>query len=503
MGYRDMGMISTVFLLALCAWAGAVSAETGAMRAELDSAYVDLIGGDYYGAIGRYKAVIAADSTVAEAYRYLGWLEIVTRQGDPRDAGDTLERAVALGPDDAGAHNDLGYVYAALLTYKPALNAFGKAAQLQPDEPLFHRNLGMVAAEARDYATAEMAFRRVVELDPLDDMGFYGLGQALARLGREDEALATYRQALRVNADQKESHLGIGQILARRRQFREAASAYERALTVDFYDPKPHYGLASLYRQMGDTTRATQEMMKYRQLEEKFRYVRRDEYIFPTMLDRVAAFRVRGLTYARLGRYEEALAQYREGLALADSPGSPYRVSPELPALRLAMGRAHQALGEVAEARRLYRDVRADAAGMPEGDRAQEGLADLHLFVEGIPEAEADGYERAVGMDPVSAAAFWIYDRLSRIHQEAGRLDRCIADYEAMRDLAPGSAGLRMRLGVAYAAAGRMEKAAFEYREAIRLTRGAPDLYGQLATLYRRAGRMAEAEAVEGEGKAP
>ena len=60
---------------------------------QMDSVLVDIIKGNYYGAMVRCEDVIAADSTAADAYRFLGWLQIVTRQGDfARGPGRILRR---------------------------------------------------------------------------------------------------------------------------------------------------------------------------------------------------------------------------------------------------------------------------------------------------------------------------------------------------------------------------------------------------------------------------
>jgi tetratricopeptide (TPR) repeat protein len=221
----------------------------------------------------------------------------------------------------------------------------------------------------------------------------------------------------------------------------------------------------------------------------------RDRIVFPVQLDRLKVLRDRGAILAGLGRHEEALALYRAGLALADSAGSPYRLSPEVVTLRLSLGLSHRALGEVEAARGAFERVLRDYPNAPEAGVAREGLADLYLVTEGVPPAEAQGWALATAMDPTSMAAFAIYDRLCAEQRRLGMLDRVVALYEAQRDLAPRSASIRVKLGVAYAAAGRIDDAARVYEEAISLVENPSDLFRQLAVIYGRAGRRAEAEA--------
>lgn len=470
-------------------------AASDGVRADLDSAFVDLIRGETYLAMQRYQQVLAADSTSALAHRYLGWIQITLGRGDLRDAGGHLRRAVALNPDDAGAHNDLGYVYAFQHNFGLALMEFETAARLRPDGALFHRNVGMAAIRGGDFARAEGALRRATAIDSLDGLALYGLGLALARQGRDREALDVYRRSVAVTPDAKLPYVGMGQVLARQGLLKEAAAVYERAARTDPYDPQPHFLLAGVYRQLGDARRADREMAGFRRLDAEFRDVVRDRTVFPVQPDRLAVLRDRGAVLAGLGRHEEALALYGAGLALADSAGSPYRFSPEVPALRLSQGLSHRALGEVEAARGAFERVLRDYPNAPEAGVARQGLADLYLVTEGVPAAEAQGYERAVAMDPTSMAAFGIYDRLCAEQRRLGLLDRAVAAYEAQRDLAPGSVAIRVKLGVAWAAAGRIDEAARVYQEAISMAEHPSDLYRQLAVIYDRAGRRAEAEA--------
>ena len=490
---RRITILYTV--LAMCAyWPAAEAGAVEPFRAELDSAFVDLISTDYPGAILRYRDILAGDSTVAEACRYLGWLQIVTG-GKALDAAQrNLRRATALNPEDADAHNDLGYVYAAQHDSARALQAFRDAVRLRPNDPMFLRNLGMAALACKELRAAEAAFRSLVAKHPMDAMGFYGLGNALAGQGRGEDAFAAYRRAVGINPYLREAHEGIGQVRLRQQKLQEAAAAYEQALQIDIYSLETHRALAGIYAQLGDSLQAVRERRAVETLEVEGRYTTRVNTIFPVMPDGVAAARIQGTPFVQTGRYEDALARFAEGLALAESPGSPFRFSPALPGLLMDIGRTHQSMGNAADARRFYERVLSAWEENPLAEIAQVYLADIYLFGEGVPEQEMRGYERAVAMAPTSMAAFWVYDRLCQMHRDVGRLDACIAAYEAVRTQAPGSAGVRMRLGVAYAAAGRMEDAAAEYREAISLAENPTELQRQFEMLADRSRRKASAD---------
>ena len=143
---------------------------------------------------------------------------------------------------------------------------------------------------------------------------------------------------------------------------------------------------------------------------------------------------------------------------------------------------------------RAYHAVRVLGEEGPAADEAMIHLADLFLCTHGLPSDQVRGYERIVAIDPTSDAAFWIYNQMSQLQAESGQLDRCVAAYRSMVDQVPYSAGLLVRLGVAYAAAGNLEEATVAYQNVIDGTQDSGGLYLQLSMLYRKVGRVAEAD---------
>ena len=463
---------------------------------QMDSVLVDIIKGNYYGAMVRCEDVIAADSAAADAYRFLGWLQIVTRQGDLQDAGENLRRAIHLKIEDAGAYNDLGVVYFFQRNYSPAIEAFEKASALNPDETMFYRNLGFVAELAGAYSDAEEAFQAVLERDTTDDLAVYGYGLALVRQARYDEALEAFQKAVHMFADRKETHLEIGQLMMMHGKYASAISAYKRATKIDFEDPKGHYGLAQAYQVSGDSLSARQVWETFKFFDERHRHTVRDQYVLPARFDKVADLLDFGDRFVRLGHHDKAVEVYREAVALVEDPDLPWRFSPEVPVVYLALGLSYQALGDVVRARRSYDVAFALGEGSMVSDEALRHRADMFLCADGLSRDVVEGYERIVAMDPVAYAAFYIYDQISQAQAKTGHLDKCISTYQARADQIAYSAGLLVRLGVAHAVSGDMETARALYDQVIEGMEDPRELYLQLSVLYGRVGRKAEAEAM-------
>ncbi len=484
------------FGYALAVWMLFVSHVRAVEPSQMDSVLIDIIARDYYGAMARCEDVIAGDSTAADAHRFLGWLQIVTRQGDLREAGENLRRAIDVKPEDAGAHNDLGVVYVFQRNFSPAMAAFERAVARKPDETLFHRNLGFAAEMAGAYPVSESAFEAVLARDPTDDLAVYGYGLALRQQARYDEALDAFQKAVHLFSDRKEAHVEMGKIWMMQGDYASAASAYERAKKIDFEDPKPHYALAQAYRQLGDSLAARQAWETFKFFDKRHRHAVRDQYVLPARFDKTTDLLDRAERLVRLGRHEDAIAVYQKAIALVEDPNSPLRFSPEVPMVYLAMGQSYRALGEVKRARWAYDAAFALGEGGMVSDEALRHRADMFLCTEGVSGEHVAGYERIVAIDPISYAAFYIYDQISQAQVKTGHLDTCISTYTTKVDQVAYAAGLLVRLGVAQAVAGDIDAAQAVYDRVIQETQDPRGLYLQLSILYRRAGRATEAEAM-------
>ena len=484
------------FGYSLTVWILLVSNVGAVEPSEMDSVLVDIIKGNYYGAMVRCEDVIAADSTAADAYRFLGWLQIVTRQGDLQDAGENLRRAIHLEIEDAGIHNDLGFVYFFQRNYSLAIEAFEQAIALKLDETLFYRNLGFVSELAGVYSDSESAFKAVLERDPTDDLAVYGYGLALVRQARYDEALMAFQKAVRMFSDRKEAHLEIGQLMMMHGDYASAVSAYKRATKIDFEDPKGHYGLAQAYQVSGDSLSARHAWETFKFFDKRHRHAVRDQYVLPVRFDKIADLLDFGDRFVRLGQQEKAIEVYREGVALVEDPDLPWRFSPEVPVVYLALGQSYQALGEVERARHAYDAAFALGEGGMVSDEALRHRTDMFLCADGLSRDVVKRYERIVAMDPIAYAAFYIYDQISQAQAKTGHLNKCISTYQIKVDQVAYSAGLLMRLGVAHAVAGEMDAAKALYDQVIEGVKDPRELYLQLSILYGRAGRQAEAEAM-------
>src|SRR5258708_18840404 len=111
-------------------------------------------------------AVVAREPGIADALHLLGLL--VTLRGDPASGVELIRRAIAIRPDAAAFHNNLGKALSDSGRQDAALASHRRAVELDDRYAEGHYNLGTALAAAGDLTAAEAAYRRALELAPGD-----------------------------------------------------------------------------------------------------------------------------------------------------------------------------------------------------------------------------------------------------------------------------------------------------------------------------------------------
>ena len=133
--------------------------------------------------------------------------------GRKSEAVDANQTAVALSPQDAEAHNNLGNTLQELGRLEEAEASYTQAIALKPDIAEAHSNFGVTLKELGRLDEAETNFRQAIALKPDFAEAHYNLGITLQELGRLDEALASYTQAIVFKPDYAESHRNLVELL--------------------------------------------------------------------------------------------------------------------------------------------------------------------------------------------------------------------------------------------------------------------------------------------------
>jgi Tfp pilus assembly protein PilF len=130
-------------------------------------------------------------------------------------AGD-FEKALALDPDLAAAHNALGEKFAEAGDLARAEAEFAAALRSEPDLPSAQSNMGHVLAARGALGEAAWYFERAVRRTPSDADAHSNYGVVLMGMNRGDEALREFETALKLRPAFGLAHLNAASILAAR-----------------------------------------------------------------------------------------------------------------------------------------------------------------------------------------------------------------------------------------------------------------------------------------------
>jgi tetratricopeptide (TPR) repeat protein len=103
-----------------------------------------------------------------------------TRLQDQQKAIETYQKAMAISPNDAGLHNNVGSIYASMGKVDDAKAEFQKAADLDPTHAgNYYYNLGVVMVNQGKMDDASVALKKATDIDPNNANAFYWYGMAL------------------------------------------------------------------------------------------------------------------------------------------------------------------------------------------------------------------------------------------------------------------------------------------------------------------------------------
>jgi len=282
------------------------------------------------------KALATVTPTFSGAYEAMSNLGmLLDKKGDTPEAISLLKKAIQTKPDETGAHYNLGSLYFSRNQYADAVPELRRATsdRLQGVSAKALLIRGLLYLGRNDEALSLSA--QYTQLHP--DSAEIGLayGQALAATGKYQQALAQYNSLLRTRPDftQAHLHLGIlqlaardyagarqhleiaiahdpagaigqttfGDLLLRTGQPAEAVPHYEIALQSAPHDQHTRYVLANTLLQLGELEKAVPHYERLVQENAPPRAEIRNEL---------------GITYAQLGRLDDARRQFEACLQI-------------------------------------------------------------------------------------------------------------------------------------------------------------------------------------------
>lgn len=220
---------------------------------------------------------------------------VMAQQRRQLEAIQKLEQAGSIDPTNDQAFYNLAMVHLDLRDFPKARESMERAIQANGQVANYHYKLGsiLLQLEEPDLQGAKAAFERCIALDPSLFKAHFKLGQVLVRLGEEQAALERLTEAVRRGPRFIEGYTELGRLYADLGFLPQAIQVLRSGLEVAIpgSDEKAqlHYVLGTIY----------QQQRSYDQAIEQFKA---GLAIVPGMGDALFAL---GWTYGLVGNREE------------------------------------------------------------------------------------------------------------------------------------------------------------------------------------------------------
>jgi len=323
----------------------------------------------------------AGTAVVALVAGLLGW-GTVRRNDVYKTVVGLASDTVSKRPDNARAHNDLGFALAALGKMPEALQNYDRALQLKPGLSVANYNKACILLKMGQVSAAIEHFDQALRASPSYAKAFKGKGDAMVQMGRASAAIPLYEEALKLRPHDAGALRGLGIALLAEGKFAEAIRSLNAALAVDSEDGEAHDALGHAFWETGQVEMAVSHFAAAARLQPDsvpahYSYARAlaragktadaiDEYrkVVSQKPDDGQAYYNLGNAYAQSGELLQAVAAYEAAL----------KFRPAYPEALNNCGSILRRLGRIAEAREHYRLA---LQYRPDYPQAQRNLAAL------------------------------------------------------------------------------------------------------------------------------
>jgi hypothetical protein len=154
------------------------------------------------------------------------------RAGNLVEAENVFRAILARDANDAEALHLLGVI--AIDAHQPvaAVELIRRAIAIRPDVAAYHSNLGSALRDAGQLDEAAESCRRAIAINPNHAKAHFNLGQTMRDLDRIDEAIALFEQAVALDPNYARAHYALGMMLLLKgnlaRGFREYEWRWQR-----------------------------------------------------------------------------------------------------------------------------------------------------------------------------------------------------------------------------------------------------------------------------------
>ena len=252
-------------------------------------------------------------------------------------------------------HFTLGVLLAAAKQYKSAQLELERANALQPETFEILYNLGQAYLRGQEYAKADLALNRALMLKPDSAETLYLLARVYSEQGRPVDALNLLVHAHQLAPQNTDVIFLMARVSMTQNYFEDAIPLLESGLKIAPQRADLHAALGESYFMAGKPESAIAEFQKLIALDPAAR-----------------SYSFMGLSYRHLGRFDEALKYFEEGL----------KQDPHNTSCLFNMGYIEERQGNYAQAEESFQQALHSNSDFPE---ALLELANLRLKIRNFP----------------------------------------------------------------------------------------------------------------------
>lgn len=390
---------------------------------------------------------------------------IAYQSGNYAFAVDYITRAIAVNPNHAGLHNNLGEAYRATLQFEEAEACYRRSVEIEPEFAQAHNSLGIALQEQGRLDDAAASYRRALEIKPHLVEAQSNLGNVFIEQGKRDEAIASYNRALKVNPDFADGHFNLGNALQQQGDIEQALASYRRAIELDENLAEAHNNLGNLLREQKNLEQAADHYKRALEIDPGYAEAHNNlGGVFREQGELTAAMSCYDLALQAKPDYAEAIVNM--GITFSDQ-GEPGRamacyrraleINPECVDALISLGNAFQEQGN---SKRAVASWQRALEVKPESPEAHNNLGNAFKAQGELGQAIAC-YTRAIGLKSDYADA---HNNLGSVFEEQEKLDQATASYRRALEIEPRQAIWELRIATLCPAVFQTNKEIDEYR---------------------------------------
>lgn len=374
--------------------------------------------------------------------------------------------------------------------------------------------------QARTYADEAITeYQRALETYINSDRIYFKIGLAFFHKAELDKAINYFEMAIENNPKHARAHYMIAEALMKKGNFQQAIDFAKKSIKLSpFRAAKAHYLISTLlkissFKSFKTTFKSAYEFLMFTltlpfDKEAKKDFFKALSYFqfLPMLFDGLRKAQTKGLSqaiatyqqavekapgfillysllggiYKELGRYEDAICEFKMGIWLNPLNISCYR----------GLCQSYEEQGDYDSAIEIYQKL---IAIQPYVAEYHSNLANI-LYLKGDIPAAVAHYQNAITLNPRKTWTSVIAQTLGYVHQESGKdLDSAISSYHCAYLLTPKDMDIYVNLGSAFYDKGDYDNALAVYNRALELEPQNAKIHCNLGYLYWGKGDLDEA----------